>query len=665
MSKTIKFKRGSETNIVKLDGNIYPKLEEGEPAIDTTNREFKIGDGVTEWSNLGGFKEFIKDPEDTDVLKAGQIGIDTTRGIMKFGDGSSKWGTPDSYLEQLKAVPEGWVNVKDFGAKGDGETDDTEAIQKAIDTGKNVYIPHGIYIITSITLKSNQIITGDGIDNTILKAANLTDTIGLSELALIKTDYTHKQKNIKIINLTINMHAQDQIDLDETQGFHAIELINTDNAVIENIEVIDPHGRAIAIITKNNGDDMIDGSYTKGAIIKNCIVKLNNLKYNTLNEGILIFVGGAGNNTWWTTPGDLDQRIYNVLIENNIIYSNQNYVNQNNFYGIVVVGTVNSIIRNNYVEYTQKTGISADVRNENVNIKDNTIKGVPLHGISKVGYGWSERPLVIADNHVSECGVGIYVETLEAMKIMRNYVKNCNIRGIIIGAQGIDENGYGGESPYCLINENICEHNGVNPESNTPTAGIYIDKYVDYAIVKDNVCIDLNDSKVQEYGIVVKAKSQIIENNILYPNLTDALYFIADGLPIEQHIIQGNIISSSTDDIEYSGFILTSAITLNAPILFNRGIATIESSNNLSINTNAIYFLVQNTNSNTIDTITQPTSNKNQIIILNFTADTTVTNSGNIRLSNSTNFSFNANDILVLLWDYAKGLWLEVSRTII
>ena len=163
MSKTIKFKRGSETNIVKLDGNIYPKLEEGEPAIDTTNREFKIGDGVTEWSNLGGFKEFIKDPEDTDILKTGQIGIDTSRGIMKLGDGNSKWGTPDSYLEQLKAVPEGWVNVKDFGAKGDGETDDTLAFLEAINTGKNIYVPKstGSYRIDpslGLSLKSNTII---------------------------------------------------------------------------------------------------------------------------------------------------------------------------------------------------------------------------------------------------------------------------------------------------------------------------------------------------------------------------------------------------------------------------------------------------------------------------------------------------------------------------
>lgn len=43
------------------------------------------------------------------------------------------------------------VNVKDKGAKGDGETNDTRAIQKAIDevggTGGTVYVPKGTYMV--------------------------------------------------------------------------------------------------------------------------------------------------------------------------------------------------------------------------------------------------------------------------------------------------------------------------------------------------------------------------------------------------------------------------------------------------------------------------------------------------------------------------------------
>lgn len=46
-------------------------------------------------------------------------------------------------------------NVKEFGAVGDGKTNDTKAIQKAIDSGGCVYIPDGEYITGTLYLKSN------------------------------------------------------------------------------------------------------------------------------------------------------------------------------------------------------------------------------------------------------------------------------------------------------------------------------------------------------------------------------------------------------------------------------------------------------------------------------------------------------------------------------
>lgn len=44
---------------------------------------------------------------------------------------------------------ENGVSVADFGAKGDGQTDDTEAFTNALKTGKNIFIPEGFYIISS------------------------------------------------------------------------------------------------------------------------------------------------------------------------------------------------------------------------------------------------------------------------------------------------------------------------------------------------------------------------------------------------------------------------------------------------------------------------------------------------------------------------------------
>lgn len=46
------------------------------------------------------------------------------------------------------------VSVKDFGAVGDGVTDDTAAIQAAIDTGKPVFLPVGRYVVSALTMST-------------------------------------------------------------------------------------------------------------------------------------------------------------------------------------------------------------------------------------------------------------------------------------------------------------------------------------------------------------------------------------------------------------------------------------------------------------------------------------------------------------------------------
>jgi hypothetical protein len=63
-----------------------------------------------------------------------------------------------SAIHLLRDHTRGWVNVKSHGAKGDGTTDDTAAIQAAIGAAKTsgkrfVFIPPGIYRVTSISLR--------------------------------------------------------------------------------------------------------------------------------------------------------------------------------------------------------------------------------------------------------------------------------------------------------------------------------------------------------------------------------------------------------------------------------------------------------------------------------------------------------------------------------
>jgi hypothetical protein len=75
------------------------------------------------------------------------------------------------------------VSVKDFGAVGNGVTDDTLAIQAALNTGRSVYMPSGTYLISfglSIAT-SGQNIFGDGPEQTnILVSGSSYDAITIS-----------------------------------------------------------------------------------------------------------------------------------------------------------------------------------------------------------------------------------------------------------------------------------------------------------------------------------------------------------------------------------------------------------------------------------------------------------------------------------------------------
>lgn len=57
---------------------------------------------------------------------------------------------PDELASDIPAIPtmETWVSVMQYGAKGDGVTDDTKALQEALNHEKTLYFPQGIYKLT-------------------------------------------------------------------------------------------------------------------------------------------------------------------------------------------------------------------------------------------------------------------------------------------------------------------------------------------------------------------------------------------------------------------------------------------------------------------------------------------------------------------------------------
>ena len=126
----------SQLNLVNVDCKNVPVL------VDYTQNEKKI---IGE-SKLYRVKEFTYGLVYQDLNS-----VSSFQEICEIEPVSS---IPAALHKDLPTLPamETWVNIRELGAKGDGETDDTDVFEKAISLYKNIYIPQGWYRLTR-TLK--------------------------------------------------------------------------------------------------------------------------------------------------------------------------------------------------------------------------------------------------------------------------------------------------------------------------------------------------------------------------------------------------------------------------------------------------------------------------------------------------------------------------------
>lgn len=137
------------------------------------------------------------------------------------------------------------LNVKIFGALGDGETDDTEGFVTALSVlksngGGTLFIPTGTYIIgTTISIPSNIIIKGDG-KGTIIKASDTFDednpNLSFKSMFIQEVMAGHRSdtstKNITIKDLIIDNNNQSNAGHSGVIQFRGIEGANVDNVEI-------------------------------------------------------------------------------------------------------------------------------------------------------------------------------------------------------------------------------------------------------------------------------------------------------------------------------------------------------------------------------------------------------------------------------------------------
>ena len=159
-----------------------PQLAAGELGWAVDTQELFIGNGtITDGAPETGNTKIIT--EDDNILSAANTYTfrgNTDSPVVTGVDNN----TP--VVRTLQQKLDDFANVKDFGAVGDGTTDDTAAINRAIanlmtveSTGKQkrrLYFPGGTYIVTApILIYPFVNIVGDGMRSTIIKQTDATE----------------------------------------------------------------------------------------------------------------------------------------------------------------------------------------------------------------------------------------------------------------------------------------------------------------------------------------------------------------------------------------------------------------------------------------------------------------------------------------------------------
>lgn len=194
----------------------------------------------------------------------------------------------DRGYQALTPESTGIVSVKDFGAVGDGVTDDTAAIQAAMDAaeGKTLLFENATYLVSVVTgqvysLQPSQGTTLKGYNSTIKLAPNGLDSYKIIDL--------YQTDNVTIDNINITGERNEHTGSTGEFGM-GIDCRGSNNLIVKNLTIRDCWGDGI-YLGAGSGNSSNSNIYLENVVVDNC--RRNNISvitvrgFTTLNLSLL------------------------------------------------------------------------------------------------------------------------------------------------------------------------------------------------------------------------------------------------------------------------------------------------------------------------------------------------------------------------------------------
>jgi hypothetical protein len=213
-----------------------------------------------------------------------------TLGYYAIGDGGGNYytivaaatGTDDggSFIDLSTHQAQGLflagvINIKQFGAKGDGATDDSVAIQAAIDFGGQLFAPVGTYMAEGLGLADNFNLVGEDSELSIIKLVN-NSTLNLLNNPDQVTDTV--RLNIKMQNITFDGNAA-QFDI-TAEARSVVSCSGVDGFTAKKCNFINSVGYGLAFQAIQLDPGAPSNAVQKNIKLEDCLLESNGIGTN-------------------------------------------------------------------------------------------------------------------------------------------------------------------------------------------------------------------------------------------------------------------------------------------------------------------------------------------------------------------------------------------------